>query len=89
MAINVRRESPPAAKSKRGRPSEWPGILAKVEAGGVEWFRIGEYASQSSASSTGNIVSSRLGVRDRFEFTSRTIDGRGVLYARLRTGGKA
>jgi hypothetical protein len=89
----IRREAPTPLvrggfRAGAGRTPEWPGILAKVAAGKGEWFRVREYATTNTATSSACLVRKRYDREGRFEFAARTVAGRGVLYARLRTEAK-
>jgi hypothetical protein len=89
----LRREAPPPLvrggfRAGAGRKPEWPGILAAVEAGRGAWFRAREYATPGTAGSMALVVRKRYDREGRFEFAARTVGGKGVLYARLRTGAK-
>jgi hypothetical protein len=89
----IRRESPAplvrgGARDGAGRKPEWPGILTAVAAGRGEWFRVRVYRTTGTAASAACLVRKRYDAAGRFEFTSRTVDGKGVLYARLKAGAK-
>lgn len=74
-----------------GRPPQWPGVLESVAelnaAKPGEWVRVAEYATRVSANRSSYRIRKQHDAAGRFQFASRTIDGRGVLYARLRTEG--
>lgn len=80
----------PAVPSPRFRRAQgWgvlPQVLADVERLGGEWAEIGHYTTVQGAGSMAYRVRRRYDPDGRYEFTARTVDGRGVLYARLRTG---
>jgi hypothetical protein len=85
----LRREAPPPLvrggfRAGAGRKPEWPGILAAVEAGRGAWFRAREYATRRTAGSMAVIVRKRYDPAGRFEFTARTVGGKGVVFARLK-----
>lgn len=89
--VILRREVPPPVKPRgcgKGRASKWPAVFAAIAAGRGSWVRVGEFKNANSAGAAARTAVQRHD-DGRFEFTSRTIDGVGVLYARLRTeGGK-
>ena len=58
-------------------------VLPRVASAAGKWCEIATYKSASSAGSCASHYRGKYG--DRFEFASRTVDGKGVLYARLRT----
>lgn len=72
-----------------GRPSVWPASLASVEALAAtapgEWVRVAAYATAVCANRSASRIRREYDPDGRFEFASRTVDGKGVLYARLRT----
>ena len=73
----------------RSRPSQWPAALDAVEKGRGKWMRVAEYDAPLTARTVGSSVRKKYDPAGRFQFTARAIDGRGVLYARLRVeGGK-
>lgn len=74
----------PAAVT-RPRQSRWLATLVAVEKGGGKWMRVAEYDEPLTARTMGTSVRKRYDAAGRFEFTARTVDGKGVLYARLRT----
>jgi len=65
------------------KPAE---ALPQVAKAAGKWCEVGVYKSPMSACS--RAVRVRADYGDRFEFASRTVDGKGVLYARLRTEAK-
>ena len=62
-------------------------VLPEVEKAAGKWCEIAAYKTPQSARSCAAYY--RRACDDRFEFASRTVDGKGVLYARLRTEAKA
>jgi hypothetical protein len=90
----LRREAPAplvrgGSRAGAGRKPEWPGILAAVEAAKGEWCRAREYATRRTAGSMAVVVRKRYDPAGRYEFTSRKVGGKGVLYARLKVEGKS
>jgi hypothetical protein len=47
-------------------------------------MRVAEYDAPLTARTVGSSVRKKYDPAGRFQFTARAIDGRGVLYARLR-----
>lgn len=85
--VKPKRETP--AGVSRGGPhsrQQWPAVLEQVAAFGGEWARVAEYPNTQAASTTAGTVRAKYDPAGRFEFTSRKVGNKGVLYARLRMG---
>jgi hypothetical protein len=81
----IRQEDPPASRGRGLNSVNWSEALAKVAAGRGKWFRIAEYANIPSAGKLASYARTRFNRDGRFEIVSRTVDGMGVVYARLVT----
>lgn len=79
-------EEPPVTTSGGNRPLEWPARLAPLRERPGQWARVSKHLNGPAASSTANDLRKgrRPGVDPaEFEFTGRTIDGEGYVYARF------
>lgn len=84
--VKVLEGSPPPCKSNRNAPTA---SLPAVRAAGGKWCQIAEYPARHTAGQVAYMLRNRLNVGDRFEFVSRTVGDKGVVYARLKVEGKS
>jgi hypothetical protein len=83
--VPIRREDPPGSRGRGLHSVKWAEVLSQVSAGGGEWFRVAEYPNRHSARCVARYARDRFDPDGRYEIVSRTVDGLGVVYARLVT----
>jgi hypothetical protein len=86
--VKLKRETPPTLRGGGHGNAAWPGVLEQVAEQGGAWVRVAEYATISAASSTANQVRVKYDPAGRFEIVSRTVGGKGVVFARLKVEAK-
>lgn len=81
--VDVTPADPPPPRGRRPETTDWVATLALVAKGRGRWFRVGDYSPTVGKATATHVrkVHDRDG---RFEIVSRTVNGRGVIYARLK-----